>query len=170
MEITREMRIGAGALAFIGVVVLMLPPTTPLAPAGTAARPHAGAAVIAKDPSALAVAGPASYAPPPPAMPASSPTPVAPESAAPTRFADAAPVQPRWRDAAPADADDQDQAGSDDAFTLGYRWAEQNGIEDRRDCRRWRGSPAESGCRAFLRDSDDGDAGSEEEPVADAPR
>ncbi|WP_404710869.1 hypothetical protein [Sphingomonas sp. MMS24-J13] len=167
---TREIRIGVGALAFVGVVVMMLPPTTPLAPAGTPTRPRAAAAAIAQDPSASGIAEPAYYTPPLPAMPASNPTPVSQDSAMPTRYADAAPVQPRWRDPAPADADDQGQAGSDDAFATGYRWAEQNGIEDRRDCRRWRGSPAESGCRAFLRDSDVGDDHSEDEYVADMPQ
>lgn len=153
------MRIGAGALAFIGVVVWMIPPTTPVAPMAATTRLHANGVVKPPiDAPAFAVSAPA-----PIATPGITPTPVTQDSAMPTRFAEASPPPPRWRDRAPAGDDEQDDVSPETVFATGYRWAEANDVSERRDCRRWRGSPAEAGCRAYLRDSDDGDAGDDED-------
>lgn len=167
MEITREMWIGAGALAFIGAVVWMVPPTTPVAPMASAVRPRVSG--VAKPP--IDAPAFAASAPPPVATPGISPTPVTPESAMPTRFAEATPPRPRWREVASADRDDEDSGSPEDAFDTGYRWAEANDIAERRDCRRWRSSPAEAGCRAYLRDSDDREPGDgEDQDVAREPQ
>jgi hypothetical protein len=152
MEITREMWIGAGALAFVGTVVLMLPPTTPVAPIATSVRPHArGNASPPAD--APAFQDHASVTPVAD-RPAISMPPVRSEPELASREPDPA---PRWRESDPSD--DGDQAAPDPDFTMGYRWAEANGVFERRDCRRWRGSPAEDGCRAYLRDAEDGEGG-----------
>jgi hypothetical protein len=152
MQITREMWIGAGVLAFVGTVVLMLPPTTPVAPVATSVRPHArgNASPPVQAPPFQDYAAVA----PPAARPAVSMPPTQPVS----ELASRDPVpSPRWRDSEPAY--DGDDAAPDPDFTMGYRWAEANGVFERRDCRRWRGSPAEDGCRAYLRDAEDGDGG-----------
>jgi hypothetical protein len=159
MEITREMWIGAGALAFVGTVVLMVPPTIPVAPVATSVRPHARStaspptnAPAFTDYEAANIPAPPAYGPPRNPRPAAVEEQV--ESAA--RDDDAIP-SPRWRDAAPIPSEDADQAMPDPDFSMGYRWAEANGALERRDCRRWRGSAAEDGCRAYLRDTDQGD-------------
>jgi hypothetical protein len=162
MQITREMRIGAGALAFIGAVVWMIPPTTPVAPVGTAVRPHRSGLVAPVTDYAGGTGYEAPvYVPPPVGEP---PAPVAREAAPPPRLAQAEPVQPRWRDTGSNYADEDPEALPDRAFETGYRWAEENGIEERRDCRRWRGSPAEDGCRQYVRDAGDDDRGVAWEP------
>jgi hypothetical protein len=164
MEITREMWIGAGALAFVGAVVLMVPPTIPVAPVATSVRPHARSAA---SPSVNAPAftdyaaatGGGSGAPVSTPSPGNLAPPAIerePEMAA--RDTDSVP-SPRWRDAPSVAAEDEDRDSPDPDFTMGYRWAEQNGVFERRDCRRWRGSPAEDGCRAYLRDADGDDEG-----------
>jgi hypothetical protein len=150
MQITREMGIGAGALAFVGVVAWMVPPTTPVAPMGTKAQPGArGSAIRAPSASTLSFAGPvvaaAPYVPPAPVPVERQAEPVAIE-----------PAPPRWREAEPDYADDEEKAaGPDQDYVAGYRWAEETGIAGRRDCRRWRGSPAEDGCRAYVRDMEE---------------
>lgn len=164
MEIRREMWMGAGALAFIGVVAWMIPPTTPLAPLANIGRLRAsgvsGTASMAGAEAATPMAP--SF---PPGGSASDATPVADNAAPPMRLADAAPPQPRWHDRSSYDGDDQaedqdqDQdapPSPDQAFAMGYRWAQANGVDDRRACRRWHG-PAEVGCLAFLHASDSGD-------------
>ncbi len=169
MEIRREMWMGAGALAFLGVVVWMIPPTTPLAPVAASVRARAGNSGNA---SAVAATMPAPVAAP--TIPPADATPVTADATPPPpRFAEAVPPQPRWRDAPSDDADsddaDQNPASPDQAFAMGYRWAQSNEIGDSRDCRRWRG-PAEVGCLAYLHASDSGDDEDEEEDVARPPQ
>jgi hypothetical protein len=173
MEMTREMWFGAGAgaIAFIGAVAWMVPPTTPVAPMAASARPRASSvAKPASDAPQFAGADVASQIPAPIAPAIATPTPVTQENAMPTRLADATPPRPRWRDVATADRD-EDDAVPEETFDTGYRWAEANDIVDRRDCRRWRGSPAWDGCRVYLREADVRDpADPEDRDVASEPQ
>lgn len=148
MQFTREMRIGAAALAFIGAIAWMLPPTTPVAPVSApgqfAVRAHASGAV-----------SDAAYSPPP-APPGSfdaggEAPPIAADRGA-ESLSD--PAAPRWRDA----EDAADDARPDPDFMTGYDWAETNAIARRGDCRRWRGTAAEDGCRTFVNDAPERDA------------
>jgi hypothetical protein len=81
------------------------------------------------------------------------------DSVSPARYAEATPRPYSWRDRDATVSDGQEDTSPEAAFATGYSWAESNQIDDRRDCRRWRGSPAEAGCGAYLRDTDQHDPG-----------
>lgn len=167
MKITREMRFAAGALAFVGAVIWMLPPTQPTGPGGSpgrtvAARPARAAPKTSPEPTLPDAFGP-------PALQPSSPRPPEAQTAerAPPRPTETAEADEQAA-AADTDADanaeeDADRDGRDPEFVRGYRWAEANDVARRRECRRWRGSPAEDGCRAYLRDAEE----AEDDPDAD---
>ena len=141
MQVTREMRIGAAALAFIGAVAWMLPPTTPVAPIS-------GPGQYAVRPRPLVTA--AAYPPvgdPPETLDGGSQAPPIPIDRAADPLPD--PASPRWRD--PSDAADDGRPDPD--FMTGYDWAEAKAIGRRDDCGRWRGTAAEDGCRTFLSDT-----------------
>lgn len=149
MKMTRQMWVATGAVALIGAVAWMLPPTTPIGPGGAGARPQQVRARSTAVATSLPAPAPAvrdaspGYAPSPPDLDAA-------ERAGPRPPRTAQPRQPD-----PAFDNEGDQDQPDPAFVTGYRWAEDSGIERRRACRRWRGSPAEDGCLAYLRDAED---------------
>lgn len=139
----------AGGFAAIGVaVLLMLPPTKPVAAAPT---PHAFGKV--QPPAPLPAVYP-DYAPLPPSPPVdpaaddarSAATPQTPEDNAPSDISPPVPM-PNPGSQFYADAD------PDGEFDQGYRWAERREVDDPNRCMRWPDSPHVEGCLAYIRDA-----------------
>jgi len=154
MTIARSAQIAVAILAFILVVVWMIPPTTPVAPSGRPTRPGAARPVGSLAPPVSVAANNfdtadtgAMLPPPPPLPPLPAPTP----AANPT-------VASRAEPAEPAEATEDYASGDEDSdpyFRAGYRWAERNDIRDANECRVWRGTPREDGCLAYVEEAPD---------------
>jgi hypothetical protein len=134
MERTWMMRGAVGAAALVGAVLILLPPTQPKSSWTSVQR---AAPMRIDNPAGPNGFEPSGY---------SAVEPVTKQGPAITE-----PVEPR------RDVEREDEATareiaiaeSDRAYSSGYGWADENGVEDRRECRRLNGSGAE-GCRDYV--------------------
>ena len=162
MTAKRPLAFGGAIVAFVLVVVWMMPPTTPKAAEVRPAIPHRLAA--SPPASTLTPVTDASFVvppPPPPLPPAEAVTrgaqPTYPMRAPSDAYRDS-PPPPR-----PLDEDRYAYFDPQEEYDRGYRWAERRQTQDARECRRWANTLAEDGCLAFLQDK------SEEDQETEAP-
>lgn len=161
MALSRNAWIGIGALGFLGALAAIMPPTTPVgAERNAAARP---AAIRPPAPPPAPVYPDATISDAPGTVPPRPSQPLPPPEP-PVRETDQSRQNPEPEAETAEHVLTYEQLEA--AYRDGYRWAARNEVEDRRECRRFGGSPAEEGCRAFVSDAR---RGYFDEPAEDQP-